>query len=718
MLKIDLHIHTQKCKSGDGTKRNITPENFIKKMYDNDVCICAITNHNKFDLEEFKKIKSLDDELTIFPGIELDVVNDKYQSHIVLVCDPEKSEKFHTIFDNDPTRNYDEFTLSSSELISKIKEFKTDEIIIIPHFLDKDKRRSINSEFKHLLEQELIDYVMILEPGKLATMGIINAHNELAIIGSDVKDWSSYSSYNLPEIKFKIESFKKFIELAKDGTLLIKSLLNETQSEDIEFDGGKIPIYNDINIIFGEKGSGKTILLENEIFSHYEKTGKRIIFHKGSEYREKYKQILNEKIEKMMIDVDIQGEIAVLFNKIVNYKEPTIKNFVKIYLECKQKESNNKNRNLLKKTSAHYTNSKNEFSEIQRKLEKKLNKINKVCELNEQEDRNITDKSQLSHELKKLRQYIIEKSKTEFQDSFTDLKIYNFLDTIKNSADKKTGTKSKPNDIGFAALVKNRLDRYKWNIEINQLLNEIQQEETYKLGELPIKGEVYLTTKVIVLSEEKYIDSPFDKGNIVVNRKIMGKIRNFNIAKFSNKINNYFTKTEKMSGDLFVDQVIRKYPESSKDYPETKSFPGMFLRKKGVDTPYNPSEGEKSILSIVAILESQEYDCYLFDEMERGLGNKYIADYIIPRLKQLRDNGKTLIISTHNANIAISTLPSQSIYCRYPHSSGYYMIGNMYSNQLINFKNPHEIVQWEPLAIEHLEGNETMFVRRKNIWNQ
>lgn len=92
MLKIDLHIHTQKCKSGDGTKRNITPENFIKKMYGNDVCICAITNHNKFDLEEFKKIKSLDDELTIFPGIELDVVNDKYQSHIVLVCDPEKAK--------------------------------------------------------------------------------------------------------------------------------------------------------------------------------------------------------------------------------------------------------------------------------------------------------------------------------------------------------------------------------------------------------------------------------------------------------------------------------------------------------------------------------------------------------------------------------------------------------------------------------------------------
>ncbi len=48
------------------------------------------------------------------------------------------------------------------------------------------------------------------------------------------------------------------------------------------------------------------------------------------------------KNRKMMIDIDIQEEIAVLFNKIANYKEVTIKNFVKIYLECKQKESNNK----------------------------------------------------------------------------------------------------------------------------------------------------------------------------------------------------------------------------------------------------------------------------------------------------------------------------------------------------------------------------------------
>lgn len=366
MLKIDLHIHTQKCKAGDGTKRVITPEIFIKKMNENEVCMCSITNHNKFDLEEFNKIKSLDEELVIFPGIELDVVSDSNQSHIVLVCDPVQKDKFYKIFDNDTSRNYDEFTLSSEDFILKVKEFNPDEIIIIPHFLDKDKKRSINFSFKNVLGTELSDYVIILEPGKLATMGIINAHKELAIIGSDVKDWSNYSSSNLPEIKFKIGTFKKFVELAKDGTLLIKSLLNTTSHETLPFDEGEISLFNDINIIFGEKGSGKTILLEQKILPYYEKTGKKFIFHKGADYKEKYVQILNEKIGNTVIDKDQIAEIEFLFEKISKYKENPIKNFVKTYMECRKKESNNKNKLLLKKTTSTFSLESNEFSEIKR----------------------------------------------------------------------------------------------------------------------------------------------------------------------------------------------------------------------------------------------------------------------------------------------------------------------------------------------------------------
>ena len=91
MKKIDLHIHTQSCKQGDGKKREISPEDFVKKLRENSLEICAITNHNKFDIGEFKKIRELDDELTIFPGMEIDVTlyNGKHK-HIIVVASPEK----------------------------------------------------------------------------------------------------------------------------------------------------------------------------------------------------------------------------------------------------------------------------------------------------------------------------------------------------------------------------------------------------------------------------------------------------------------------------------------------------------------------------------------------------------------------------------------------------------------------------------------------------
>ncbi len=131
---------------------------------------------------------------------------------------------------------------------------------------------------------------------------------------------------------------------------------------------------------------------------------------------------------------------------------------------------------------------------------------------------------------------------------------------------------------------------------------------------------------------------------------------------------------------------------------------------------YTPSEGEKSILSISSLLENNNYDVYLFDEIERGLGHKYIADYLIPKLKKLRNMGKTIVLSTHDANIAINTLPSQTIYCNYPNEDIYYS-GNMYSNELIGILNGHT-KNWRDTAIIHLDGGEKLFNSRRNIYEK
>lgn len=130
-------------------------------------------------------------------------------------------------------------------------------------------------------QSDLEGYVVILEPGKIQTMGIINSHDELALLGSDVKDWNLYSSNNLPEIKFQIDSFGKFYELANNPKLFIKTVLDGAKKYSIplsDVSSSTIDIFEDINIIFGE-GSGKTVLLEKYLLPFFRDSGKNVFLH-------------------------------------------------------------------------------------------------------------------------------------------------------------------------------------------------------------------------------------------------------------------------------------------------------------------------------------------------------------------------------------------------------------------------------------------------------
>jgi len=55
-MKIDVHIHTKAIKSGDAPTRQIDPKSFCDIVKSTDVKICAITNHNHFDIAQYKKI--------------------------------------------------------------------------------------------------------------------------------------------------------------------------------------------------------------------------------------------------------------------------------------------------------------------------------------------------------------------------------------------------------------------------------------------------------------------------------------------------------------------------------------------------------------------------------------------------------------------------------------------------------------------------------------
>ncbi len=53
-MRIDLHCHTIKAKSGD-SGRDIEPTDLVEILANNQVGIAAITNHNLFDCSKYNQ---------------------------------------------------------------------------------------------------------------------------------------------------------------------------------------------------------------------------------------------------------------------------------------------------------------------------------------------------------------------------------------------------------------------------------------------------------------------------------------------------------------------------------------------------------------------------------------------------------------------------------------------------------------------------------------
>jgi len=94
-LKIDVHVHTKKCKQGDASTREISPQRFCDIVLATEVKIIAITNHNTFDIEQFNAInKEVGKDVQVWPGIELDIIEEGRRGHLLVIVSPSKAEAF------------------------------------------------------------------------------------------------------------------------------------------------------------------------------------------------------------------------------------------------------------------------------------------------------------------------------------------------------------------------------------------------------------------------------------------------------------------------------------------------------------------------------------------------------------------------------------------------------------------------------------------------
>ena len=130
---------------------------------------------------------------------------------------------------------------------------------------------------------------------------------------------------------------------------------------------------------------------------------------------------------------------------------------------------------------------------------------------------------------------------------------------------------------------------------------------------------------------------------------------------------------------------------------------------------YLPSNGEKGILLLQRTL-SEDADAYFLDEPELGMGNSFIDTNIRPIISSLAKQHKTIVVATHNANIAVRTLPYLSIFRT--HQNGEYntYIGNPFNDKLKNISDETDVKSWTKESLHTLEGGKEAFYERKSIY--
>jgi len=164
--------------------------------------------------------------------------------------------------------------------------------------------------------------------------------------------------------------------------------------------------------------------------------------------------------------------------------------------------------------------------------------------------------------------------------------------------------------------------------------------------------------------------------------------------------------------------VLREFTKICEEQGITTLKPFLGLSKQIVlnsGEEYRPSNGERGILLLQQKL-GREADAYFLDEPELGMGNSYIDTNIRPLISALARRHKVVVVATHNANIAVRTLPYTSIFR--VHENGIYTtyVGNPFNDMLVNLDDSTDIRSWTTESMHTLEGGEVAFYERKNIY--
>lgn len=293
-LRADFHLHTKADITGFvyTGEEDYYYSNYVDKLEEQGIRVAAITNHNKFNHEEYKALRKTAGkrEIYLLPGIELSVNDGANGIHCLVIFDPKQwleegcdyINQFLTStffgkqnFENANGRSNDDLLGT----IKKLNEFQKDYFIVMAHIEQKSGFYfELGGGRKEELAKESVFREAVIAFQKVRTRDYVDKlklwfNNELPafVEGSDPKSieeigkgertFIKIGDYNFEAVKYALLDYENRVRNDE------KPQVKNGYIESIRFEGGKldgiaIDFSSELNNFIGIRGSGKSTLLE------------------------------------------------------------------------------------------------------------------------------------------------------------------------------------------------------------------------------------------------------------------------------------------------------------------------------------------------------------------------------------------------------------------------------------------------------------------------
>ena len=516
----------------------------------------------------------------------------------------------------------------------------------------------------------------------------------------------------LPELRLPVDSFEHFCLLLKKDPTTINTALDRKTSEDLvlfPFDDGssiRIKAFNDINVIFGPKGTGKSCILR-AIAKHYSENGVDARVYESASDR--LDEIFDTRGRDLAINLNTHS-INYCSDEIEALRYASEVNVTSLskyvgYFAVKSTNRNAKKILLKDIEPEEESSTKREFSDFKEA-------VGRTSEFLDFLTKNPSMKKELTEEelaeVTRILSELLERLCKREWSSFADWKeiclLNSAIKAFRREVARKTGTPDKPTTTGFRDYALNRI---KIEVNASKVVKSVDTKipmQTELVGCLGInKGDLQFQTEFMfqngAITDGTILSlTGVKKGS---QKKFVNCIRKILKHAYADDLFQYITKLNEIENVEDINTVYELL---------------LFKRYFAIDgQPYSPSSGESSMVMLQKELGTDK-EVYILDEPERSLGNEYISDVIVPLIKDRARAGKKVFISTHDANIAVRTLPYSSIYRCHGQTGYSTYIGNPFTNNLVNPDNVGDQFDWKKVSMKTLEGGEEAFGERGKIY--